>query len=170
MKEIYEAGIDSVKIEGRMKSLYYTANVTRTYKHAINNLKTGIQLSEKIESELDKVSHRVYTEGFFDKFDSMSTQYHQSSSYIRKYQFLGEIVNVKNHTAFINVRAKFSIGDSIEFIFPNIEDDFTVEPENIFDTDDIPLEFTKPNTIVKIPIEKKIPDYGILRKKIEKEQ
>nr|MBC8416534.1 U32 family peptidase [Candidatus Cloacimonadota bacterium] len=92
LKEIIDAGLDSIKIEGRMKSLYYVANVTRTYKKVVKLISENKEVPDNLKEELNKVSHRHYTEGFFDSFDSATTQFYDSSTYIRDYQFIGEII------------------------------------------------------------------------------
>lgn len=161
--QIMEAGIDSIKIEGRMKSLYYVAAVTRTYKAAIEAGKNIV--SSKIEEELNKVSHRYYSEAFFDKFDSSETQYYGSSAYIREYQFVGEVLKVKGTSAFISIKAKFCIGEEIEFIFPDDKDDFKITVKDIFNEKNEPIQLTKPNTIIRLDLDRKIPKWGIVRKK-----
>lgn len=161
--QIKKAGIDSIKIEGRMKSLYYVATVTRAYRTAIE---AGINtVSTEIQEELKKVSHRCYSEAFFDKFDSSETQYYGSSAYIRDYQFVGEIIEVKGISAFISIKAKFCIGDEIELIFPDSKDDFKIIVKSIFNEENEMIQLTKPNTIIRLDLDKKLPEWGIVRKK-----
>lgn len=162
--EIIKTGIDSIKIEGRMKSLYYVALVTRTYKSAVEQ-GTDI-VSDEIQVELEKVSHRFYSEAFFNKFDSSKTQYYGSSAYIRKFQFIGEINKIEGKSAFISIKAKFKIGDEIEFIFPNRNADFKLLVESIYNEEKESIQFTKPNTIIRLDLDKKLPKWGIVRKKI----
>jgi putative protease len=166
--EIIDAGLDSIKIEGRMKSHYYVANVTRTYKSAIKLIFENKKVPDNLKEELNKVSHRHYTEGFFDNFDSTSTQFYESSSYIRDYQFIGEIVKTDKKSLYIAIRAKFSVGDKIEVIFPDMNNDLSLEISNLYNEKDEPISFTKPNTIVRVDINKEIPPYGIVRKNIRK--
>ena len=166
LAEIYAAGIESIKIEGRMKSIYYVANVTRTYKKALELVSQNSTPPVSLHEELLKVSHRQYTQAFFDKFDSSDTQYFGSSSYIRDYQFCGEIVKSNKDYIFVFVRGKFQTHDELEIIFPDSENDFTFKVGKIFDGDDRPLEFSKPNTTVKLEKPRQI-DYesGIIRRK-----
>ena len=168
LKEIIDAGLDSIKIEGRMKSLYYVANVTRTYKSAVKLISENKEVPDNLKEELNKVSHRHYTEGFFDSFDSATTQFYDSSTYIRDYQFIGEIIKNEKKSIYIAIRAKFSVGDKIEIIFPDMNNDFLLEVSNLYNEEGEPISFTKPNTIVRIDIDKEIPSYGIVRKKIRK--
>ncbi len=166
IKELNEIGIDSLKIEGRMKSLYYVANVTRIYRKAIDELSSESYDLEKMHAELDKISHRIYTEAFFDGFDSSNTQNYATSSYIRNYQFIGNVADVDNNRIIIPVKAKFQLGDELEIIFPNPENDITIKVNDILDEEDNPIDFTKPNTVVKVKISEPIQPFGIVRKKI----
>ena len=163
MPQIRKAGIDSIKIEGRMKSLYYVATVTRAYRAAIE---AGINtVSTETQEELNKVSHRYYSEAFFDKYDSSNTQYYGSSAYIRDYQFVGEVQKIEGTSAFISIKAKFCIGDEIEFIFPDSKDDFKIIVKNIFNKENEMVQLTKPNTIIRLDLDKRLPKWGIVRKK-----
>jgi len=165
LREIKDAGIDSIKIEGRMKSPYYVANVTRIYKHAQYLLESDQKIPSLYFNELDKVSHRIYTEGFFDSFDSSQTQHFPSSAYSRDYQFIGEITKIEEMFAYISVKAKFSVNDFIEIIFPDISMDITLKIEKIINADNEEIMFTKPNTIVRIELPHSIPENGLVRKK-----
>ena len=163
MPQIRKAGIDSIKIEGRMKSLYYVATVTRAYRAAIE---AGINtVSTETQEELNKVSHRYYSEAFFDKYDSSNTQYYGSSAYIRDYQFVGEVQKIEGTSVFISIKAKFCIGDEIEFIFPDSKDDFKIIVKNIFNEENEMIQLTKPNTIIRLDLDKRLPKWGIVRKK-----
>ena len=166
LQEIIDAGVDSIKIEGRMKSMYYAANVTRIYKTAVKLLSVGKKAPDLFIEELHKVSHRVYAEGFFDGFNSNETQHYESSAYIREHQFLGEITEVKGNETYVFVRSKFFAEDEIDIIFPDINDDLHLKGVQIFDEENNSLDFTKPNTIVKLKLNQNIPMHGILRKKI----
>ena len=168
LQEIIDAGLDSIKIEGRMKSLYYVANVTRTYKNAVKLISENKEVPDNLKEELNKVSHRHYTEGFFDSFDSSTTQFYDSSTYIRDYQFIGEIIKNEKKSIYIAIRAKFNVGDKIEIIFLDMNNDFLLEVSNLYNEEGELISFTKPNTIVRIDIDKEIPSYGIVRKKIRK--
>ena len=150
-----------------MKSLYYVATVTRAYKAAIE---TGINsISTRTQEELNKVSHRYYSEAFFDKFDASDTQYYGSSAYIRDYQFIGEVERNEGKSVFISIKAKFCIGDKIEFIFPDSEYDFQMKVKLIYNEENEQIQLTKPNTIIRLDLDKKLPEWGIVRKKIIEE-
>ena len=165
LPEISAAGIDSIKIEGRMKSLYYVANSTRVYKEALLLAEQNKPLPSDLTDELNKISHRHYSEAFFDAFDSSQTQYTSTSAYARDYQFVGEIVETEGCSVRLAVRSGFKIGEKLEIIFPDRRYDFQWRIDNISDADGEALECSKPNTIVKIYLPEIIPSGGIIRKK-----
>lgn len=167
LPEIQQAGINAVKIEGRMKSLYYVANVTRTYRQALNNITSLSERIESLSAELEKVSHRAYGEGFLLTQSSLNQQYH-NSSYLRTHQYLGEIISRDEGLLTVNVKARFSAGDLIEMIFPDPASDLDFRITRIYDEENNSLNFTKPNTVVKIAFDQKIPEFGILRMELNK--
>jgi putative protease len=167
MKKIINAQIDSVKIEGRMKSIYYVANVTRVYRAIIDNIQKKKVIPEIWLAELNKISHRYYTEGFFHGFSQDSLQTYDSSAYLREYQYLGNVVQAENGLAKIEIKGKFSLGDEVEFIFPNFEDDFSLKISAIWDEEKQSIPFSKPNTNIYLPIPHAIPEWGLIRKRSE---
>lgn len=170
LEEIYLSGIDSVKIEGRMKSIYYVATVTRAYKQSLNEIIKKQTPKIYWREELNKISHRIYTEGFFDEFNSDETQNYETSTYVRDYQFIGNIISCdKNEgNTFAKVKSfyKISENDEIEIIFPDKNNDTIIKNIQLFDENYSKINFTKPNTIFNIKIDKDIPEFGILRKKV----
>ena len=121
INELRDAGIDSLKIEGRMKSVYYVAVVTRAYRKAIDSDKD----MDKYKRDLFDVSHRQYTTGFFfssnaadDKNDvSRPTEY----GYERAYMFLGTVKEAKRNNRYVlDVKNQIRKGDDLEFIGPDV--------------------------------------------------
>ncbi len=161
--ELIDAGLDSVKIEGRMKSLYYTAAVTRAYRAAID----GSTPLPHLREELEKVSHRPYYEGFIDGFKSTDAQYYPSAAYIQDYQFLGEATGWSDGMMQIDCKAKFVIGDEIEMITPGFSGDRIVKVDRMFEEDGAPCESARPNTKVMLPCDNIPPPGAIFRKKLE---
>jgi len=103
LDRLMQAGINAFKIEGRMKSLYYVSNVTRVYRHCIDSFVSGLAPEPSILVELDKVSHREYTTGFyFDENLSLSPT--AGSGYIREFTFLGYVLE-KSGPKSVYVRA-----------------------------------------------------------------
>ena len=121
INELRDAGIDSLKIEGRMKSVYYVAVVTRAYRKALDSDKD----MDKYKRDLFDVSHRQYTTGFFfssnaadDKNDvSRPTEY----GYERAYMFLGTVKEAKGNNRYVlDVKNQIRKGDDLEFIGPDV--------------------------------------------------
>lgn len=144
LPELKSAGLSSFKIEGRMKSAYYVAVVTRVYRQALDYLKNPEQTSfssEQIElwkNELTRVSHRRYNEGFIDaSFEGGSLpprdlQYLESSAYIRGYHFcalvsavLEEIPENGTCRVRLNVKDRLATGSEVEVITPGMQDFMT---------------------------------------------
>lgn len=113
LKELEEAGICSLKIEGRMKSDYYVASVVNAYRRALEN-KNKIEV---LEDELEKTSHRRYTTGFY--FDSDDKEFLETSMPIQTAEFIAKIVeNSQNGKVKVEMRNRFKIGDELEILSP----------------------------------------------------
>ncbi len=120
--ELVNAGIDSLKIEGRAKSAYYVSVVTNAYRHAIDEYyeNGGAKpLSPWIREELEKVSHREYNTGFF--FGSEPGQVTDNGGYVRHYEVVAVCDEYKDNTAFLTQRNRFFSGDRLDVLPPNGE-------------------------------------------------
>jgi len=122
--ELIKAGIDSFKIEGRMKTALYVAAVTRTYRKAIDDYFEDVNLyKEKLEyyrEEISKCTYRQFTTGFFFNKPTKETQIYDSNTYIKEYTYLG-IIGEENENGMyaLEQRNKFSVGDGIEVMKPD---------------------------------------------------
>ncbi len=121
LPKLIDIGINSFKIEGRMKPAYYVALVVKTYKEAISRYlydKDNFKISNYWLKRLDEVSHRPYSTGF--TFPESEKQNLESSSYIKKYNFVGKILKVDKETglALVEVRNRIKAGDIMEIIDP----------------------------------------------------
>ena len=122
--EILEAGIDSLKIEGRMKTALYVATVARTYRKAIDDYKKDPKLYKKnMPWYLDQISnctYRQFTTGFFFGKPDEVSQIYDSNTYVKEYTYLG-IVGEKNEEGLYRIeqRNKFSVGETIEIMKPD---------------------------------------------------
>ncbi len=122
--EICEAGINSLKIEGRMKTALYVATVARTYRKAIDDYYTDIETYRNkmdwYKSEIGKCTYRQFTTGFFFGKPTEETQIYDSNTYINEYIYLGIIEEVLgDNLVRIEQRNKFSVGDQIEIMKPD---------------------------------------------------
>ena len=116
LKELEEAGVQSFKIEGRMKSEYYVATVVNAYRKAID----GYENLEELKTELLKTSHRQYTTGFY--FASDDKECAESSMPVQTHEFMAIVLeDAINGYAKIEQRNRFRIGDRLEILSPNNE-------------------------------------------------
>lgn len=121
--EIFDSGITSLKIEGRMKTAYYVATTVRAYRMALDEYykdPENWKFNPMWLEELKKGSHRDYSTGFFfDRPDSNSHNY-KSASYIRNYDFIGLVKDFEKETGLtiVEQRNKMYVGDKIEVIGP----------------------------------------------------
>ena len=115
LQELKEAGVDSIKIEGRMKSSYYVATVVNAYRMALDMLPE--RPTEELEKELLKASHRRYTTGFY--FDEENRQFQEDSMPVQDSEFVVIAVeDAKNGKVKVEMRNKFSVGDTLEILSP----------------------------------------------------
>lgn len=114
IKELENAGVCSLKIEGRMKSDYYVASVVNAYRRAIDNT-DNLQI---LKSELEKTSHRRYTTGFY--FNSNDKEYLESSMPVQTAVFVAKVIeDCKNGMVKVEMRNRFKTGDELEILSPN---------------------------------------------------
>ncbi len=166
LTDIYKAGVASIKIEGRMKSLHYVSNVTRVYRNVLNRIQEGKDIPESFIEELNNVSHRVYTEAFYSGFNDQETQFYENSAYIRDYKYIGKVLHKTDNLVKIQILNKFEVGDEIEIIFPDIDNDIVFTVNTLYSEDMQKITFTKPNTNAFIELQGNIPEYGLVRKRI----
>ena len=156
VKKIRLAGISAIKVEGRMKSLYYIACVTRAYRKAIDNCYGKEKFPfRKIREELEKVSHRKYTTGFYiNGKNDYDMQEYSSSAYHRKYDFLGIVIKVKKDCAVVNVRNKIRKNEKIEIIGPDMKKDRVTRVGEMRDEKGVDICDANPGTniCVKFPV------------------
>ena len=171
--EILDAGIDSLKIEGRMKTALYVATVARTYRRAIDNyLESEEKYRENLEwykEEIGKCTYRQITTGFFFGKPDENTQIYDSNTYINEYTYLGIVgeKNEKNQYA-IEQRNKFSVGEEIEVMKPSGEN-VLVQVLSIQDEDGNEMESAPhPKQKLWIDLGVELEHYDILRRKENK--
>ena len=117
--ELIEAGVDSLKVEGRAKSAYYAAYVTNAYRHAIDAAAAGETLNPIWRDEVEKVSHRHYSTGFFY---GQPGQYTEDGRYIRQWQVVAQVESCdEDGNAVLSLRNKFAKGDPVELVAPGLE-------------------------------------------------
>ena len=164
--ELMDAGLDSLKIEGRAKSAYYAALVTGAYRHAIDAAAAGVPLDPVWRDEVEKVSHRHYSTGFY--FGEPG-QYTKSSRYIREWQIVGIVQSCDaDGTAVVSLRNKFRAGDALELVGPDLRPT-ALTADGLQTLDGEPLEEPKtPQMLFRMRLPVQVPPLSILR--VQKEQ
>ncbi len=164
--ELAEAGVTSFKIEGRAKSAYYTAVVTNAYRCAVNeylkNPSPEFKTPQWLVEEVNKVSHREYSEGFF--MGGEPGQAIWSGGYIREYEVAAVVEGYEDGILTVSQRNKFTKGQELEAIMPN-EKLVTFTVEEMLDGESNPIESAPhPMMTVKIPMKTELPVGAILRR------
>lgn len=172
--EMINAGIDSFKIEGRMKTALYVATVARTYRKAIDDyLESEEKYRQNMPWYLDQISnctYRQFTTGFFFGKPSEETQIYDSNTYVKEYTYLG-IVGEQNAQGLYRIeqRNKFSVGEEIEVMKPNGEN-ILVTVKAIQDEKGTPMESAPhPKQVLYIDLGHILEKFDILRRQ-EKEE
>lgn len=124
--DLVEAGVDSLKIEGRMKSVHYAATVTKVYREAVDTYLADpehYEVKPEWIEELEKISHRPYTEGFSVAKPDETAQNYGASSNTQTHDFIGlvEGYNAAEGYAYLEQRNNFKVGDEVEFCQPHGE-------------------------------------------------
>lgn len=124
LDDLYDAGVDSLKIEGRMKTALYVATVARTYRRALDEFYRDPEQYEKdkayFKEEIEKCTFRDYTTGFFYGKPGTDAQIYDSNTYIRNYIYYGTCGTTdENGRTFLEQKNKFSVGDVLEIMKPD---------------------------------------------------
>ena len=165
LKDLMDAGIDCIKIEGRAKSAYYAAIVTGAYRHAIDDIVAGRPVDPVWRDEVDHVSHRIYSTGFYYGFPG---QYTENSRYIRQWQVCAIVESCdENGLATCSLRNKFAAGDELELVGPDVRpQSFTVPMMENMEGEALEEPRT-PQMQFKIQLPCQVPAHSILRKSVD---
>jgi U32 family peptidase len=172
---IIKAGIESIKIEGRMKSNLYAANVARTYRQAIDHTYDQLQKGQacdesffdSLEQQLSTVSNRRFSSGGLEKRPFGSSIAYTFNSYEKSVDFIGSITSIdKNNSILLDVKFNFKENDTLELLnFDGSTHTFTAS--HITDMLDAPLSKTNPNSLVKLPWIKGATQHAIIQRPIQ---
>ncbi len=171
LPELVDAGISSLKIEGRMKSAYYVATIIRAYRNMIDACFGEAKVSGDIQfwmDDLQKVSHRPYTTGFYFGKPEKGALTLESSQYIRPYDFIGVVkeYDPASGMAVLEQRNHFALGDTVEFFSPNYGY-FQQTITEMFDQDGNAISVAPhAQQIVKLPVSQPVYPYDLLRKPV----
>ena len=161
LDDLQKAGVDCIKIEGRAKSAYYAAIVTGAYRHCIDSAAQGQPLDPVWRDEVEHVSHRVYSTGFYYGFPG---QYTENSRYIREWQVCAIVEScTPEGLATCSLRNKFAQGDTLEAVGPDLRP-FAFEVGEMLDAEGTALTEPKtPQMRFTLRLPKPVPPYSILR-------
>ncbi len=173
--DVIEAGINSLKIEGRMKNALYVATVTRTYRKAIDDFLVSYEMYQENLSwyleEIEKCTYRKFTTGFYYGKPNETAQIYDTNTYVSKYIYLGTVQGEKDGYCIIEQKNKFSVGDTIEIMKPSGENSSCKVEEIINEEGKLMESAPHPQQILQVKLSEKTQQYDILRvEKIEIEE
>jgi len=169
--QIIESGITSLKVEGRVKNELYVATVIKAYRKEIDayyNNKENYKINPENLAELEKISYRGYTTGFFNDKPKGTEQVYDRSTYIQDYQTTAVVkeYNREEKYVILEQRNRFFTGDEIEFLMPKSENrKFVIDKMYDIDGNEI-LVAPHPQMLVKIYVDFDVEDYSIIRTKV----
>lgn len=165
LQDLTDAGVDCIKIEGRAKSAYYAAIVTGAYRHTIDDMAAGRQPDPIWRDEVEHVSHRIYSTGFYY---GEPGQYTENSRYIRTWQICAIVESCdENGLAVCSLRNKFAKGDELEIVGPDTRP-FAFTAETMEDMEGVALEEPRtPQMRFTMQLPKQVPAFSILRKSVD---
>ena len=167
--ELVDAGIDSFKIEGRMKTALYVATVARTYRKAIDDYKKDPELYRKnmewYKEEIGKCTYREFTTGFYFGKPTTDSQIYDSNTYVKNYTYLGTAEEVREDGCCrIEQKNKFSVGEQIEIMKPDGRN-VLVTVKGITDEDGNTMESAPhPKQVLWVDLGSEVSPYDILRR------
>ncbi len=164
LPDLMDAGIDCIKIEGRAKSAYYAAIITGAYRHCIDRAAAGLPIDPVWRDEVEHVSHRVYSTGFYY---GQPGQYTEHSRYIREWQICAIVESCDSSgKAICSLRNKFREGDTLEVVGSDLRP-FAIQAENLTDLEGTPIDEPKtPQMKFIIQLPKEVPAYSIIRRSV----
>ena len=165
LDDLMDAGVDCLKIEGRAKSAYYTAIVTGAYRHAIDDVAEGHAPDPVWRDEVEHVSHRHYSTGFFY---GQPGQYYEDSRYIRQWQICAVVKDCTvDGLATLSLRNKFRAGDQVELVGPDTRPLSFIAPE-MRDADGQPLlEPKTPQMVFQMQLSHPVPPMSFIRHAVD---
>ena len=163
--DLMDAGVDCIKIEGRAKSAYYAAIVTGAYRHVIDDVWAGRPVDPVWRDEVEHVSHRHYSTGFFYGYPG---QYYESSRYIRDWQICAVVTDCdESGMATLSLRNKFSVGDEVEIVGPDCKP-FTITVPQMYSEEGEALDCPRtPQMVFTMQLPKQVPAYSFVRHAVD---
>ena len=165
LDDLMDAGVDCIKIEGRAKSAYYAAIVTGAYRHCIDDIAAGRQIDPVWRDEVEHVSHRIYSTGFYY---GEPGQYTEHSRYIRDWQIVAKVESCdENGLALCSLNNKFHTGDALEVVGPDLRP-FPIVADNMHDTEGNPLDEPRtPQMKFTLQVPHQVPALSMIRRSVD---
>ena len=169
--ELMEAGIDSFKIEGRMKTALYVATVARTYRKAIDDYQESPELYEEhmdwYKEQIANCTYRKFTTGFFFGKPNEEAQIYDNNTYLKNYTYLGIVDEIKDGLIRLEQKNKFSVGEEIEIMKPD-GSDVKTKVLAIYDSE-MQSQESAPHArqLLWVKLDREASRYDLLRKKEE---
>lgn len=165
LRDLTEAGLSSLKIEGRAKSAYYAAIVTGAYRHGLDAVAAGEEIDSVWRDEVEHVSHRPYSTGFYY---GPPGQYYANSRYVREWQVVALVTKCDAEgNATLSLRNKFRSGDTVELVGPDLRP-FAMTVGQMQDETGAVLEEPRtPQMIFHMKLPKAVPPYTLVRHAVE---
>lgn len=169
--EIIEMGVDSIKIEGRLKTEYYLASVVNAYRNAIDDYMKDPENYDytKYLKELEKTKTRGLTTFYFNDRNNKDIQEYEGKQYNLEYEFGAKVVGKENEKTILEIKNKLSVGDEMEIIIPGKLETEKFKIEKLWDietNEEIPtINPGRANQKVKIILPIKVQENWILRRK-----
>ncbi len=162
LDQMAACGIDSIKIEGRAKSHYYTAVTANAYRGALDSLQRGEPMPEWVAEELNKISHRPYSTGFyFGRPENAQT--YQNGGYVRDYAVAAVVTGYENGCITATLKNKFGVGQELDCLEPK-KPPFAVPVTQLFEEGGKPIkDAPRPMMTVRIPFERPVTPGALLR-------
>ena len=165
LDDLMDAGLSSLKIEGRAKSAYYAAIITGAYRHCLDAAAEGRALPQAWRDEVEHVSHRPYSTGFYY---GEPGQYYNNSRYVREWQVVALVTDCDAEgNATLSLRNKFRTGDTVELVGPDTAPFSMVVPPMV-DSEGAPLEEPRtPQMVFRMKLPRSVPAYTLVRHAVE---
>ena len=165
LDDLCDAGVSSLKIEGRAKSAYYAAIVTGAYRHCLDDTAAGKPLDPVWRDEVEHVSHRPYATGFYYGHPG---QYYDNSRYIREWQVVALVTECDEEgNAVLSLRNKFRAGDTVELVGPDLRP-FSMTVPDMTDSEGQPLEEPRtPQMTFRMKLPRQVPPFTLVRHAVE---
>ena len=161
VEELMDAGLSSLKIEGRAKSAYYAAIVTGAYRHVIDDVAAGRVVDPVWRDEVEHVSHRHYSTGFYF---GQPGQYTENARYIREWQVVALVTDcTPDGMATLSLRNKFTAGDTLELVGPDTKPMTFTAPVMEDEAGEPLTEPKNPQMVFRMRLPRQVPSWTILR-------